>query len=169
MDASFPETARVLALRGADVICFPTNWLLEKAPAPAWITRAFENGVYLVAADRWGNERTVEFSGGSAVIDPDGAIQSYRDTGNGIVYGYIDIAKARDKKFAANETGDKLLERRPNHYSDSVLNTYLFNPDEYFGLYGQDGLPAGKESTIAVCQMEGSLGTRKRPSQPSGK
>ena len=47
------------------------------------------------------------------------------------------------------------------HYSDSVLNTYLFNPDEYFGLYGQDGLPAGKESTIAVCQMEGSLGTRK--------
>ena len=81
MDASFPETARVLALRGADVICFPTNWLLEKAPAPAWITRAFENGVYLIAADRWGNERTVEFSGGSAVIDPDGAIQSYRDTG----------------------------------------------------------------------------------------
>ena len=113
MDASFPETARVLALRGADVICFPTNWLLEKAPAPAWITRAFENGVYLIAADRWGNERTVEFSGGSAVIDPDGAIQSYRDTGNGIVYGYIDIAKARDKKFVANETGDKLLERRP--------------------------------------------------------
>ena len=160
MDASFPETARVLALRGADVICFPTNWLLEKAPAPAWITRAFENGVYLVAADRWGNERTVEFSGGSAVIDPDGAIQSYRDTGNGIVYGYIDIAKARDKKFAANETGDKLLERCPNHYSDSVLNTYLFNPDDYFGLYGQDGLPAGKESTIAVCQMEESLETR---------
>ena len=154
MDASFPETARVLALRGADVICFPTNWLLEKAPAPAWITRAFENGVYLIAADRWGNERTVEFSGGSAVIDPDGAIQSYRDTGNGIVYGYIDIAKARDKKFVANETGNKLLERRPADYSDSVLNSYLFNPDDYFGLYGQDGLPAGKESTIAVCQME---------------
>ena len=160
MDASFPETARVLALRGADVICFPTNWLLEKAPAPAWITRAFENGVYLVAADRWGNERTVEFSGGSAVIDPDGAIQSYRDTGNGIVYGYIDIAKARDKKFVADETGDKLLERRPADYSDSVLNSYLFNPDDYFGLYGQDGLPAGKESTIAVCQMEESLETR---------
>ena len=160
MDASFPETARILALRGADVICFPTNWLLEKAPAPAWITRAFENGVYLVAADRWGNERTVEFSGGSAVIDPDGAIQSYRDTGNGIVYGYIDIAKARDKRFVTNETGDKLLERRPADYSDSVLNSYLFNPDDYFGLYGQDGLPAGKESTIAVCQMQESLETR---------
>ena len=60
----------------------------------------------------------------------------------------------------SNESGDKLLERRPSQYSDSVLNSYLFNPDDYFGLYGQDGLPAGKESTIAVCQMKESLETR---------
>ena len=160
MDASFPEPARLLALQGADVICFLTNWLFEKAPAPAWMTRAFENGVYLVAANRWGNERTVEFSGGSAVIDPDGTIQSSRDSGNGIVYGYIDIARARDKRFVATETGDKLLERRPAHYSDLVLNSYLFNPNDYFGLYGQAGLPAGRESVIAVCQTEAPPATR---------
>ena len=161
MDASFPETARVLALRGADVICFPTNWLLEKAPAPAWMTRAFENGVYLIAADRWGNERTVEFSGGSAVINPDGAVQSYMDTSNGIVYGTIDISQARDKRFTEDEAGDKLLERRPTQYQDSLLNSYLFNPDDYFGLYGQYGLPEGKESIIAVCQVEESAGAGK--------
>ena len=160
MDASFPETARVLALEGADVICFPTNWLLEKAPAPAWITRAFENGVYLVAADRWGNERTVEFSGGSAVIDPDGAVQSYLDTGNGIVYGTVDISKARDKRFTEDKAGDKLIERRPTLYQDSLLNSYLFNPDDYFKLYGQDGLPKGKESTVAVCQLQARADTR---------
>ena len=160
MDASFPETARVLALEGADVICFPTNWLLEKAPAPAWITRAFENGVYLVAADRWGNERTVEFSGGSAVIDPDGAVQSYLDTGNGIVYGTVDISKARDKRFTEDKAGDKLIERRPTLYQDSLLNSYLFNPDDYFKLYGQDGLPKGKESTVAVCQLQARVDTR---------
>ena len=154
MDASFPETARVLALEGADVICFPTNWLLEKAPAPAWITRAFENGVYLVAANRWGNERTVEFSGGSAVIDPDGAVQSYQDTDNGIVYGTVDISRARDKRFTDEESGDKLLERRPTLYHESVLNSYLFNPDDFFTLYSQDGLPEGKESTIVVCQLD---------------
>ncbi len=159
MDASFPETARVLALEGADVICFPTNWLLEKAPAPAWITRAFENGVFLIAADRWGNERTVEFSGGSAVIDPDGAVQSYLDTGNGIVYGTVDISRARDKRFTEEETGDKLLERRPTLYHDSLLNSYLFNPDDYFKLYGQEGLPEGKESTVAVCQLQARAAT----------
>ena len=154
MDASFPETARILALRGADVVCFPTNWLLEKSPAPAWITRAFENGVYLVAANRWGLERTVEFSGGSAVIDPDGEIQSYMDTGDGIVYGTVDVAEARHKRWAADPRGHKLLERRPEQYHDSLLNSYLFNPNDFFALYGKDGLPEGRESRVAVCQLE---------------
>ncbi|MEE9248133.1 MAG: nitrilase-related carbon-nitrogen hydrolase [Dehalococcoidia bacterium] len=153
MDASFPETARLLALRRADVICFPTNWLLEKAPAPSWLTRAFENGVYLVAADRWGNERTVEFSGGSAIIDPDGSIQSHKDTGNGIVYGIIDVERARDKGFGNGGKGNKLLERRPGEYMDLVRNSYLFNPNDYFGLYGQGFLPPGRSSRIGVVQM----------------
>ena len=73
MDACYPETARVPALAGADVICFPTNWLSEKSPSPSWMARAAENGVYFVAANRYGLERGVQFSGGSAVIDPDGS------------------------------------------------------------------------------------------------
>jgi predicted amidohydrolase len=76
MDACYPETARVPALAGADVICFPTNWLLEKSPSPSWMARAAENGVYLIAANRYGLERGVQFSGGSVVIDPDGSLQS---------------------------------------------------------------------------------------------
>ena len=57
MDACYPETARVPALAGADVICFPTNWLSEKSPSPSWMARAAENGVYLIAANRYGLER----------------------------------------------------------------------------------------------------------------
>ena len=98
MDACYPETARVPALAGADVICFPTNWLSEKSPSPSWMARAAENGVYLIAANRYGLERGVQFSGGSAVIDPDGAVQSVLDTGDGIVWGWIDPARARDKR-----------------------------------------------------------------------
>ena len=92
MDACYPETARVPALAGADVICFPTNWLTEKSPSPSWMARAAENGVYLIAANRYGLERGVQFSGGSAVIDPDGSLQSVLDTGDGIVWGWIDPA-----------------------------------------------------------------------------
>ena len=152
MDANFPETARLLSLRGADVICYPTNWFMEKTPAAIWMTRAFENGVYLIAADRWGNERTVEFSGGSAIIDPDGSIQSFMDTGNGIVYGTIDIERARNKGYGPGLAGNKLLERRPKEYMNLLQNTYLFNPTEFFGLYGQT-LPPGKRSRVAVIQM----------------
>jgi predicted amidohydrolase len=54
MDACYPETARVPALAGADVICFPTNWLTEKSPSPSWMARAAENGVYFLAANRYG-------------------------------------------------------------------------------------------------------------------
>lgn len=35
MDAGYFEPARLLALADADVLCFPTNWLGEKAPGPA--------------------------------------------------------------------------------------------------------------------------------------
>src|SRR5579864_3921601 len=52
-DASFFESTRLLALRGADVLLFPTNWLDEKCPSAWWMARAFENGCYFIAADRY--------------------------------------------------------------------------------------------------------------------
>ena len=53
-DASFFEAARIPALRKADVLLFPTNWLEEKCPSSWWMARAFENGVYFIVADRYG-------------------------------------------------------------------------------------------------------------------
>ncbi|NGO91448.1 MAG: amidohydrolase, partial [Halomonas sp.] len=78
MDIHFLETARLVALQGAEVICHLSNWLAERAPAPYWISRAKENGCYLIESNRWGMERGVQFSGGSCVIDPDGYIQASR-------------------------------------------------------------------------------------------
>lgn len=161
MDASFPEAARVLTLKGADVICFPTNWCNEKAPDPSWMARSFENGVYMIAADRWGNERTVEFSGGSVIIGPDGSIQSHIDNGNGIIYGVVDIQKARDKTFGEKIGGDKFQDRRPIEYSTIVQNSYLYSPMEFFTLYGRPGLPKGKKSSITVIQLNSIVGDYK--------
>ena len=59
MDAGYFEPARLLALDGADVLCLPTNWLGEKSPAPAWMARAYENGCYVIGANRYGLERGV--------------------------------------------------------------------------------------------------------------
>lgn len=151
MDVHFFETARLEALRNADIICNNSNWFGEKTPAPYWITRAFENGCYLVEGNRWGMERTVLGSGGSCIIEPDGTIQAYVDEGDLICYGEVDIVKARKKNF--EKGGNKLTERLPKEYMTLTTNPYVWNPLAFHGLYGHDPLPAGKKSAISVVQM----------------
>jgi predicted amidohydrolase len=153
MDADYFEPARVLALQGADVLCFPTNWLEEKSPSAAWMARAFENGCYLVAADRYGCERGIQFSGGSAVLDPDGSIQAMLDTGDGLVLGEVSLSRAREKAFSPGGPADKLRARRPDLYDTLTLNAYLWNPLRFHGLYGHRPLPPGRRSTIAAAQF----------------
>ena len=158
MDACYPETARVPALAGADVICFPTNWLSEKSPSPSWMARAAENGVYLIAANRYGLERGVQFSGGSAVIDPDGSLQSVLDSGDGIVWGWIDPARARDKRPFTGRCEDLIVDRRPDAYGTMTLNTYLWDPGEFHGLYDIRPLPEARRSRVAVVQFSPNRG-----------
>ncbi len=153
MDAVYPETTRIPALRGADVVCFPTNWLSEKSPSPSWMARAFESGVYLIAANRYGLERGVQFSGGSCVIDPDGRVQASLDVGDGIVYGEVDLGRARDKRLGPGRLEDKLADRRPDAYGNLTLHTYLWPGHAFHGLYDLRPLPEGRLSRAAVVQM----------------
>jgi N-carbamoylputrescine amidase len=89
-DQWYPEAARLTALRGAEVLFYPTaiGWHpLEKAEfgqaqASAWETiqrsHAIANGVYVAAVNRVGHEGPsgggLEFWGGSFVADPFGRI-----------------------------------------------------------------------------------------------
>ncbi|WP_446897961.1 nitrilase-related carbon-nitrogen hydrolase [Clostridium sp. LBM24168] len=152
MDIHFIETARIEGLRNADVIVHISNWLAEKTPSPYWITRAFENGCYVLESNRCGLERTVQFSGGSALINPDGEIESYVDGYQQIMYGEIDIQKARIKLF--EDHGNKYVERKPREYIDIMSNSYLWNPLDFFNLYGYDPIPDGKKSRISVVQFK---------------
>ena len=156
MDIHFVETARLEGLGNADVIIHLSNWLAEKTPAPYWLTRGFENGCYVLESNRCGLERTVQASGGSVLINPDGTINSYVDDGNQIMYGEVDLEQARKKDF--DGTGNKFLERRPDEYKELLQDPYLWNPLEFFGLYGYDPLPKGKKSNITVAQSQFSLG-----------
>src|SRR5258706_10846431 len=157
MDAMYFEAARVPALKGADVLLFPTDWLDEKCPSSWWMARAFENGVYFIAADRYGLERGVQFSGGSCIIDPDGSIQSYLDDGDGIVYGEVDLTRSRNKSWGANQeemAGDRLADRQPAEYITLVNNTYLWEPLKYHGLYELGELPSGQLSCAGIMQID---------------
>ena len=150
MDIHFIETARLVALQDADIIIHISNWLSERTPGPYWISRAFENSAYLIEGNRWGLERTVQFSGGSCIINPDGSIASVIDSGDGICYAEIDIDWARKREVL----GQKVFnDRRPEMYMNLPTDPYLWNPMDFFGLYGLNPLPEGKKSKITVTQI----------------
>src|SRR3990170_5111847 len=77
-DWLFPEVARILALKGADVICHPSNLVLPHCPQ-AMITRCLENRVFAITANRIGVEQRIrgtplKFIGRSQVVSPDGKV-----------------------------------------------------------------------------------------------
>jgi predicted amidohydrolase len=69
-DLRFPELARLLALRGANVLIAPSGWVEGDLKLDHWRTmikaRALENGCYVVASDQVGNV----YLGHSMVVDP---------------------------------------------------------------------------------------------------
>ncbi len=89
-DQWFPEAARLTALKGAQIIFYPTaiGWHPKekrefgKTQLNSWITmqksHAIANGTYVVAANRVGVEKKgnkkIEFWGNSMIIDPSGEI-----------------------------------------------------------------------------------------------
>jgi predicted amidohydrolase len=121
-DSSFPEAARILSLKGADLITLPTNW-----PPTSGLTadvipnaRALENHVYFMSVNRIGVERGFEFVGKSKICDPLGVSMAFADHANeAIVYADIDPDFAR-KKHLVNIPGEhevhRMKDRRPDVY-----------------------------------------------------
>ena len=78
-DLEFPEWVRLPALDGAQLLCAPVNWPAFPRPdgeRPAEIVRvqadAAVNRMFIAACDRTGEERGVEWVGGSVIVDADG-------------------------------------------------------------------------------------------------
>lgn len=150
MDIHFVETARLMALGGADIICHISNWLAERTPAPYWISRAFENSCYVIESNRWGLERTVQFSGGSCVIAPDGSLATVIDGGDGVAFAEIDLEAARARRIGGEAV---FRQRRPELYPELLTGTFSWNPYDFFGLYGHEAWPKGKRSRLSAAQF----------------
>jgi predicted amidohydrolase len=113
-DWIFPEAARTLALKGADVLAHPSNLVMPYCQN-AMITRSLENRVYSVTANRIGKEKEYKFTGQSQMVSPKGEIifraeKKYEK----IFITQIDIKKSRDKKI--NRLNDLFKDRRGECY-----------------------------------------------------
>jgi predicted amidohydrolase len=122
-DWVFPEAWRVLALKGADIICHPSNLVIPGLCQKALPVHAVCNRVFVITANRIGTEGDLTFTGLSTVAAPnsDILVQASPDREEvGLVD--IDITQARNKQVTPrNHVFDDrrvaeyllLLEERP--------------------------------------------------------
>lgn len=125
-DVSFPESARVMALAGADLIVLPTNWPPGAGCVACYApnTRAMENHVYYIAVNRVGEERGFRFIGQSRICEPYGnTIASADEAGETILDAEIDPALARNKhlvRVPGKHEIHRFHDRRPEMYGPIV-------------------------------------------------
>ncbi|MEO0085368.1 MAG: nitrilase-related carbon-nitrogen hydrolase [candidate division WOR-3 bacterium] len=118
-DHFYPEAARALALRGAQIVCHPANLVLEHAQTTTR-SRAIENRLFWLMANRTGVEadarRSLAFTGASQIVAPDGRVlvKAGPDAEELIVVE-IDPTQALDKHVTPRN--DLLADRRTDLYS----------------------------------------------------
>jgi predicted amidohydrolase len=132
-DTSFPETARVLTLQGADLIVLPTNWPPGAETTAQYVVnaRAVENNVYFMSVNRVGTERGFRFIGQSRIAHPFGNTMAEAG-GDGEVILYADIEPhiARKKhlvRVAGKHEIDRLADRHPAMY-DKLIEPHSLKP-----------------------------------------
>lgn len=112
-DLRFPETARLLASAGSEILIAPSAWVRGKNKEEHWITinktRAIENGCYVIAPDQVGNI----YCGRSLVVDPYGKILLDMKKRQGI--GLVDISL--NKVMETRRILPLLKNRRTDVYS----------------------------------------------------
>ncbi|MFQ5479747.1 MAG: nitrilase-related carbon-nitrogen hydrolase [Thermodesulfobacteriota bacterium] len=118
-DWYFPEVARTLSLKGAEVICHPSNLVLPHCPA-AMITRCLENRVYAITANRAGVERRrkgepLQFIGQSQVVSPAGEVL-YRAPAKGSDSVALEIIPSKARNKAPTRQNDIFKDRREDLY-----------------------------------------------------
>jgi len=113
-DVRFPETARVLALKGCNLLCVSAAWFSGTLKEEHLLTmakaRAIENGLYVVLA----NQSPPTFCGRSAIIDPFGVVMA--DAGEMETMICADLSLERLKKVRS--ALPLLNQRRPELYGD---------------------------------------------------
>lgn len=131
-DQWFPEAARINALKGAQVLIYPTaiawdteelgsedfNSKLAQSQLEAWMismrAHAIANGVHVIAVNRVGKEGHLNFWGNSFIADPFGEVIVRAGINEEILYADIDLST----NTKARHTWPFLRDRRIDYYGD---------------------------------------------------
>ena len=118
-DLTFPETARSLVLEGAEIILLPAAW--QTKDVDMWrtllVARAYENDVFIAAANRIGEEPSYVFAGQSAVLSPSGDVLAALEEPEA---GYFGVKLDLDEVRQRREETQIILARQPGSYRPVV-------------------------------------------------
>lgn len=115
-DAGFPETARILALKGAEIIFMPSAWRIQDKDM--WdiniSARSLENTVFVAAVNRFGREGDLYLFGNSKVANTRGKIiaESLNECEE-ILICDVDLDELSSRRAIV----PYLKDRRPEQYS----------------------------------------------------
>ena len=126
-DKAFPESARALALDGAEIIVVVSAWPGSRTDAPAdladdrWTrrfdlfdrARALENQVVWVSANQSGTFGSLRFVCSAKIVDPGGDVLATTGTAPGLAVAEVDVSAAL---AAARRSMGHLRDRRPDAY-----------------------------------------------------
>jgi predicted amidohydrolase len=128
-DIWFPETFRLAALQGADLLCVATNWVpMPQQPGNLPVMAnilamggAHSNSMFVAAADRVGTERGQPFLGNSIIVSHSGwplagpASAEHEE----MIVADLNLADARRKR-SLNEFNQLLRDRRIDVYDEML-------------------------------------------------
>jgi len=115
-DWIFPEVWRILTLKGADIICHPSNLVIPGLAQKSVPVHAVTNRVFVITANRIGTEGNLSFTGLSTIADPRGEVLVQASQSDEEIKTInIDISIARDKMVTPRN--DVLADRRPKEYA----------------------------------------------------
>lgn len=130
-DLAFPEVARSLVLKGAEVLLLPAAW--DAKNVEMWrtllVARAYENDVFIAAAGRIGEEPSYTFAGQSAILAPGGAVLAVLEdappdpeagSAGGPEEGYVVVRLDLDEVRRRREESQIILARQPATYRPIV-------------------------------------------------
>lgn len=131
-DLRFFEAGRILMLKGADIICVPTNWVVlfdqqgidEQGYCMqnyAAMVMANTNQLYLACANRIGEERGTSFLGRSMIIGPTGWPLNGPASGDkeDILLSTVNLSDSRRGKIR-NNLNDLVRDRRTDIYDEML-------------------------------------------------
>ncbi|MEO7196340.1 MAG: carbon-nitrogen hydrolase family protein [Pseudonocardiaceae bacterium] len=150
-DKAFPESARTLALDGADIVMCLSAWPASRTHAAPDLeqdrwkrrfdlfdrVRALENQIVWLSANQSGQFGSLRFVASAKVVDPGGEVLADTGVRAGLAIAELDVHEALD---TARRPMSHLHNRRPDAYTTNPALPELNNRAE----------PKGQSSSSAV-------------------